>query len=1363
MNSENRNPEQAALDSRQLGELQTTWNIILEEWSRGHHYAWSLWLDHAVGQYADFMDHDGKLASGFLFWDWMQFRRDGWGQNDFEKELPREDLPGKIHQGWEFCFKVVEKYVGKFKGQDQTLFRQQATALLQGAFAVARTVVALAQGEEAGEHLRKAVTAYATFWQGEIPSGYLGAFSVCSAGMNFDTEDWQHKCQSQLNAATGSIQEAINRIASPLAWDVGLAMAYRGIHWLLNPTQPPNHTSRTRIVLTGDQGGATAWLRLDEWPDATACVLFPDPVRLGLVALDQHWREKFSAAAKWYANDPRGNKVACGWSLAFPCGREVADENVHRPPMLKGDSASGAAAVSRLALRLRQPLDPDVVLTATVDCSGNLRDVGSQLAKFVGRRLLVAKRTAWTDWAAQHNEVQLEEVKTVDEALDRMSGRLVEVLKFLGCLADQLDHTPWHLKSGGDQRLIRATEIHVEPLILTEMDRPKRAGPDDKPVSDGTERFSPLEEVQARLYEMAERASEREELRWRQVICGGRRRLGLRGAPGGGKTFIGKYEVAQRCREAQRKLTNLEVGLDQLDGAVWVTAKSLAGAPSDDTADALIHAMQDSINGLVISDKARQWLREAIHSGRVFVVVDALDELTDREQFSRRSAALNKLRGPVMVTCRTLQWHERLAWLEWPSLNELELAPLQPREQRQLVDNFFQSDAFRKQGMRQLLASNFALRHACTTPLLLTFACMLHEEGKVGKATGTAMLFADIRRKLIRGEWRNANASKPEWAQNKAIVESTLLLLERIAWGLFRRAPQKNCFTLDQWLAAAQEAVLPGTTSPVDPIELLNQLEKTGLLAPGGYEGPRGDACWSFAHRSLLEWFAAAALSRMGQEVWLAEARRHFGRQDGQDWLQPEWYEVLAFLAEMVEDATPLIKAVEEEQKHDDIFRSMLALKVRLAVRARKRELEDEVTQEAFAWWRSTLESPGEAMRDFATSVLIGCPQAVEPLLNLIGDVSCLVHYASVEALGWLEVPRALEPLLTLLGFEDRHAAEALGWLGDARAIEPLMKVMGKNEDWDDERIVAKALSRLGDARTVDPLLKLLGDKDVAVRSAAADVLGRLGASVAVEPLLTLLSDENCFVRWNVAEALGRLRDHRAVEPLLKLLGDKEESSSVRKSSAEALGRLGDPRAVEHLLISFGDGDLYCTAPEALGWLGDARAVDPLLRMLGQEDKELRWKAALALGWLGDARAVEPLLQLLDVKGSRGAAAKALCQLGDSRAVEPLLKIFGRGDWFDIEALCQLRDARAVEPLLMLLCEEYPHIRHEAAEALGQLGDQRTVDPLLSLLSNDENPWVCSAAAVALWRIAASRRIHIGNLPLRQRRKPAEPDDDIPF
>ena len=167
--------------------------------------------------------------------------------------------------------------------------------------------------------------------------------------------------------------------------------------------------------------------------------------------------------------------------------------------------------------------------------------------------------------------------------------------------------------------------------------------------------------------------------------------------------------------------------------------------------------------------------------------------------------------------------------------------------------------------------------------------------------------------------------------------------------------------------------------------------------------------------------------------------------------------------------------------------------------------------------------------------------------------------------------------------------------------------------------------------------------------------------------------------------------------------------------------------------------------------------------MLGQEDKELRWKAALALGWLGDARAVEPLLQLLDVKGSRGAAAKALCQLGDSRAVEPLLKIFGRGDWFDIEALCQLRDARAVEPLLMLLCEEYPHIRHEAAEALGQLGDQRTVDPLLSLLSNDENPWVCSAAAVALWRIAAKRRIHIGNLPLRQRRKPAEPDDDIPF
>jgi hypothetical protein len=68
-------------------------------------------------------------------------------------------------------------------------------------------------------------------------------------------------------------------------------------------------------------------------------------------------------------------------------------------------------------------------------------------------------------------------------------------------------------------------------------------------------------------------------------------------------------------------------------------------------------------------------------------------------------------------------------------------------------------------------------------------------------------------------------------------------------------------------------------------------------------------------------------------------------------------------------------------------------------------------------------------------------------------------------------------------------------------------------------------------------------------------------------PLLRILCNKDIDIRSRAAEALGRIGDQRAVEPLIKALLDRY--STVIISSANALGKIGDPRASEPLLRAF--------------------------------------------------------------------------------------------------------------------------------------------------------------------------------------------------
>jgi hypothetical protein len=166
-----------------------------------------------------------------------------------------------------------------------------------------------------------------------------------------------------------------------------------------------------------------------------------------------------------------------------------------------------------------------------------------------------------------------------------------------------------------------------------------------------------------------------------------------------------------------------------------------------------------------------------------------------------------------------------------------------------------------------------------------------------------------------------------------------------------------------------------------------------------------------------------------------------------------------------------------------------------------------------------------------------------------------------------------------------------------------------------------------------------------------------------LDNLIMALKNEDPAVRLNAAKALGEINNSGAVDTLIQALSDVDWH--VRKMAAWALGEINDPRAVDplsYLSVKDVDGDVRSEAKNALleqmfgGDALDTRSINPIIGALGDEDVDVRLRAAQALGEINNSGAVDTLIQALsDVDWRvRKMAAWALGEINDPRAVDPL-------------------------------------------------------------------------------------------------------------
>jgi HEAT repeat protein len=201
--------------------------------------------------------------------------------------------------------------------------------------------------------------------------------------------------------------------------------------------------------------------------------------------------------------------------------------------------------------------------------------------------------------------------------------------------------------------------------------------------------------------------------------------------------------------------------------------------------------------------------------------------------------------------------------------------------------------------------------------------------------------------------------------------------------------------------------------------------------------------------------------------------------------------------------------------------------------------------------------------------------------------------------------------------------------------IDGLIRAL-RSHDIGVQLAAAKALGNLG-TDAIDHLLAALKTRDKTVKLGILGALTEIRSIKAIGPLVATLADKNSEVRWAAAIALGEIEDPAAIEPLKSAIRDPDKY--VRYGAAISLTKIGwkpkdleerasyfaamlEWRAVREIgrpaapaligLLKDRDSSVRIKAVELLGATGEKTATPAIMQSLADENREVRWTAALA-------------------------------------------------------------------------------------------------------------------------------------------------------
>ena len=232
------------------------------------------------------------------------------------------------------------------------------------------------------------------------------------------------------------------------------------------------------------------------------------------------------------------------------------------------------------------------------------------------------------------------------------------------------------------------------------------------------------------------------------------------------------------------------------------------------------------------------------------------------------------------------------------------------------------------------------------------------------------------------------------------------------------------------------------------------------------------------------------------------------------------------------------------------------------------------------------------------------------------------VRRSAVVALGRIADRRATPALVDMLRDQSLaiDAADALAQIGDPEALDGLLDLIGDN-DASTRQAAVSALNSLATPQMSKRIIPLLHDPDPNVRESAVKIAGYFGYSEAAGQLLKLSSDPVERVRSAAIEHLPFVEDAGVSDVLIHAI--KEEAPGVRASAARALGNMDGPETVRHLIQALADEDVWVRyfSARSLGRRRANESVAALERVVAEEKfNHVRIAALDSLGQIGGQR-----------------------------------------------------------------------------------------------------------------------------------------------
>lgn len=399
---------------------------------------------------------------------------------------------------------------------------------------------------------------------------------------------------------------------------------------------------------------------------------------------------------------------------------------------------------------------------------------------------------------------------------------------------------------------------------------------------------------------------------------------------------------------------------------------------------------------------------------------------------------------------------------------------------------------------------------------------------------------------------------------------------------------------------------------------------------------------------------------------------------------------------------------------------------------------------------------------------------ACDALIDSLHDENVNVRYAAVEALAKIPSQKSVIPLTNILEQDDEWlklpTISALGHIGDYRATPHLIKIAEQPLYL---QTAVEALGYIGDEQGISCIIRALNSSDREVRKSAvlslkmmARKLDKLQAIIQqpgtykvqfraactdpmLQYLIEFLEEKEINLVLAAIELLGWSGSQEAAYALLEKLGDEQVSEAVISALIEigknAITPLAD--AYEHT----DSIEKQLLLIDCLRELNGLETLQLLLTYLQETDEEL-----LIYGIL-QALNHESFITLFHQDRSYFSRVKKT-YAHYLESSHPLIRAEAISFWghlFGAEALDLLLSAtkdidptvrvkaiKQLEPflsssseltqqLIVLLSDDHPSIRKQAASALGHTTDPEAFSALLLIL-DDSNPAVRRAAVLGI-------------------------------